>query len=445
MKKNNRPELSQINWFRNAAPYINAHRGRTFVIAFGGEAVQDDNFAQLIHDIAMLQSLGVQLVLVHGARPQIEQRLRARRLEFRYEHGLRVTDTDALAVVKEAVGCLRVEIEALLSMGLANTPMSGARIRVASGNHVVAKPLGVREGVDYQHTGEVRRVDAEGIRRHLEQGEVTLLSPLGYSPTGEVFNLSAEDVATATAIALRADKLIFLTETRTLRDGRRRPVNQLTAEQAQAWLERGRKLPVETTQHLKSALYACRQGVDRVHLVNRSIDGALLLELYTRDGVGTLITGETYERLRRATIDDVGGILELIQPLEADGILVRRSREQLELEIGRFSVIERDGVVLGCAALYAFPEEAVAELACVAIQPQYRSAGRGDRLLEFVEAQARALDIGRLFVLTTRTAHWFRERGFEAGDIKALPLRRRELYNYQRNSKIFIKELGRKR
>ncbi|WP_018953353.1 amino-acid N-acetyltransferase [Thioalkalivibrio sulfidiphilus] len=445
MKKNNRPELSQINWFRNAAPYINAHRGRTFVIAFGGEAVQDASFPQLIHDIAMLHSLGVRLVLVHGARPQIEQRLRARGLEFRYEHGLRVTDSDALAVVKEAAGCLRVEIEALLSMGLSNTPMSGARIRVASGNHVIAKPLGVRDGVDYQHTGEVRRIDAEGIRRHLESGELALLSPLGYSPTGEVFNLSAEDVATATAIALKADKLIFLTETQTLRDGRRRPVTQLTAAEAQAWLDKRRSLAPETAQHLKSAIHACRQAVERVHLVDRSLDGALLLELYTRDGVGTLITGETYERLRRATIDDVGGILELIQPLEAEGMLVRRSREQLELEIDRFCVIERDGVVLGCAALYPFPEEAVGELACVAIHPQYRAAGRGDRLLEFVESEAKALGIGRLFVLTTRTAHWFRERGFEPGDIKALPLRRRELYNYQRNSKIFIKAIGVKR
>jgi amino-acid N-acetyltransferase len=284
------------------------------VIAFGGEAVQDTGFAQLIHDIAMLQSLGVHLVLVHGARPQIEQRLRARGVDFRYEAGLRVTDSEALSAVKEAAGCLRVEIEALLSMGLANTPMSGARIRVASGNHVIAKPLGVRDGVDYQHTGEVRRIDAEGIRRRLESSEVVLLSPLGYSPTGEVFNLSAEDVATAAAIALKADKLIFLTESPGLRDGRRRPVSQLTAQQARAWLDKRRNLPAETAQHLRSAVHACRQAVGRVHLVERAVDGALLLELYTRDGVGTLITGETYERLRRATIDDVGGILELIQP-----------------------------------------------------------------------------------------------------------------------------------
>jgi amino-acid N-acetyltransferase len=396
----------------------------------------------VIHDIAMLQSLGVRLVLVHGARPQIEQRLRARGLAFRYEAGLRVTDADALSAVKEAAGCLRVEIEALLSMGLANTPMSGARIRVASGNHVIARPLGVRGGVDYQHTGEVRRVDADGIRRRLENAEVVLLSPLGYSPTGEVFNLSAEDVATATAIALKADKLIFLTETPGIRDGRRRPVSQLTAEQAQAWLDGRRKLEAETAQHLRSAVHACRQGVGRVHLIERNVDGALLLELYTRDGVGTLVTGETYERLRRATIDDVGGILELIQPMEAEGILVRRSREQLELEIDRFSVIERDGVVLGCAAFYPFPAESLGELACLAIHPDYRTAGRGDRLLEFVETEAATLGIGRLFVLTTRTAHWFRERGFQPGDIRNLPLRRRELYNYQRNSKVFIKELS---
>lgn len=441
MNKKPAPPTASLTWFRNAAPYINAHRGRVFVLAFGGEAVADATFPSLVHDIGMLHALGVRLVLVHGARPQVESRLKTRGAELRYVNGLRVTDGAALEAVKEAAGWLRVEIEALLSMGLANTPMSGARVRVSSGNYVIAKPLGVRGGVDYCHTGEVRRVDAEAIRRQLELGQVVLLSPLGYSPTGEVFNLTAEDVATAVAGALRADKLVFLTESGPLRDGRRRLIQQLKPDEASALADGERPIPDELRLHLKSAVSACRQQVGRVHLVDRRVDGALLLELYTRDGIGTLVTGEIYERLRRATIEDVGGVLELIKPLEQEGVLVRRSREQLELEIESFTVIERDGMIVGCAALFPFPDEAVAEVACMAVHADYRDGGRGDVLLSHLETQAWALGVRRLFVLTTHTAHWFRERGFVPGDLKALPLKRRELYNYQRNSRIFIKTL----
>ncbi|MBK1672664.1 amino-acid N-acetyltransferase [Ectothiorhodospira shaposhnikovii] len=435
------PIAPHVAWFRDAAPYINAHRDRTFVIAFGGEAALQPGFAALLHDIAILQTLGVRLVLVHGARPQIEERLRARGAEIRYVNGLRITDEQALRAVKDAAGSLRVEIEALLSMGLANTPMSGVRVRVSSGNFVTARPLGVRDGVDYQHTGEVRRVDTEGLRRHLQCGEMVLLPPMGYSPTGEIFNLSAEDVAIAAAIALKADKLIFFSDTQELRDEDQTPITHLTADQAETLLQGPRTIPDELAAHLRSAITACRQAVERVHIVDRRQDGALLMELYTREGAGTLVTGERYERLRPARIEDVGGILELIQPLEAEGILVRRSREQLELEIERFAVIEQDGMILACAALYPFPEEQVGELACVAVHANYRGGGRAEMLAEYLETRARAMGITRLFVLTTRTAHWFRERGFEPGELKALPISRQQMYNYQRNSKIFIKPL----
>jgi amino-acid N-acetyltransferase len=439
LKKDKNP---YVGWFRSSSPYINAHRGRTFVINFGGEAVADSSFPNLIHDIALLNSLGVRLVLVHGARPQIEQRLKERGAELHYVGGLRVTDDEALACVKEAAGTVRVEIEALLTTGLANTPMSGARIRVTSGNLVIAKPLGVRGGVDYCHTGEVRRVDTEAIRKRLDDGAIVLLSPLGYSPTGEVFNLGAEEVATAVAEQLKADKLLLLIEGAGLTDGRRRPIHQLTPREAGKILDSRRRLPEDMVRHLAAAVHACRFGVRRVHLVSRQIDGGLLLELFTRDGVGTLITGEAYEDIRPASIDDAGGVLELIAPLEEQGVLVRRSRELLEMEIDRFTVAERDGMIIGCAALYPFPDEHVGELACLAIHTDYRKAGRGDTLLEHVERQAETLGIRRLFVLTTVTAHWFRERGFRPGDINDLPIKRRALYNYQRKSKVFIKDLG---
>ncbi|MEJ2693355.1 MAG: amino-acid N-acetyltransferase [Candidatus Thiodiazotropha sp.] len=431
-----------VDWFRGSSPYIHAHRGRTFVIAFGGEAVADEHFAHLIHDIALLHGIGIRLVLVHGARPQIEQRLTRHGAEMQYIDGLRVTDNAALACVKEAAGAVRVEIEALLSMGLANSPMAGAHIRVASGNFVTARPIGVRDGIDYGHTGLVRRIDATGIEQRLESGAIALVPPLGYSPTGEVFNLSAADVAASVAIALGADKLISLVEAKGVTDSRNRLIANMVPREVDDLLARRKQLPEDLTQHLKAALSASRSGVRRVHLIDRRQDGALLKELFTRDGIGTLIAAELFEETRTARIDDVGGLLELLEPLEEKGVLVRRSRELVETEIDCFTLMERDGMAIACAALYPYPQESMAELACVVVHPDYRGDDRGSRLLEHMETLAKAEGIERLFILTTQTAHWFRERGFTQADLKDLPMLKRELYNYRRNSKVFIKTLA---
>ncbi len=430
-----------VDWFRAAAPYIHGFRGKTFVIAFGGELVSEGGFVQLAHDVNLLNSLGVRLVLVHGVRPQVETRLTENGLAIRYVKGLRVTDDTALACVKEAAGTVRVEIEALLSLGLANTPMAGADIRVASGNFVTAKPIGVIDGVDLLHTGEVRKIDAEGIRRRLEQNDIVLLSPIGYSPTGEVFNLTLEDVATQAAIALSADKLIFLMETEGVPDRGRAIHNALTVSEAQRILASVRKLPEDVRYYLPCAIAACGKGVKRAHLISRHRDGALLSELFTRDGVGTLVTPTPLETLRAATIDDVGGILGLIEPLEREGILVRRSRELLEMEVERFWLLESDGVIAGCIALYPFPEDRAAELACLAVAPDFRGRGFGDRLLAAAEAHGNKAGYARLFVLTTRTEHWFEERGYKESSLDTLPKRKQALYNYKRRSKVLEKTI----
>ncbi|MCS4502958.1 Amino-acid acetyltransferase [wastewater metagenome] len=432
-----------VSVFRQGAPYINAHRGATFVIAFGGEAFNGDALAPLIHDIALLNSLGVRIVLVPGARPQIERRLRERDLEMRYVHGRRVTDEAALECVREAVGEVRLELEARLSMGLANSPMAGLRVRAASGNFVMAHPFGVHEGVDYQHTGEVRRIDADAIGERLDDGAVVLVPPLGYSPTGEVFNLYSEDVALAVARALRAEKLLYLLEGRDVTDVRGGLVRQMTTDETRGYLgEHGEALPEEMTRLLRGAIDVCHGGVRRVHLLDRHRDGALLMELFTRDGVGTLITAQSFERTRRAGVDDVPGILALIEPMERAGVLVRRSRERLETEIGEFTVMEREGTVVACAALHPMPDAPMAELACVAVHPDYRGTGRGDRLLARLEAEARSRGLEAVFVLTTRTAHWFEERGFHRVAPEDLPGSRRSLYNLQRNSRVYLKTLG---
>ncbi|WP_324779995.1 amino-acid N-acetyltransferase [Thiobacillus sedimenti] len=430
-----------VHWFRSAAPYIHGFRGKTFVIAFGGELVAEGGFVQLAHDVNLLNSLGVRLVLIHGVRPQVEARLTENGTAIRYVNGLRVTDDAALACVKEAAGTVRVEIEALLSLGIANTPMAGADIRVASGNFVTAQPLGVRDGVDLLHTGEVRKIDAAAIRRRLDQHDIVLLSPIGYSPTGEIFNLSLEDVATQAAVELAADKLIFLMETEGVPDDGQTIHNALTVNEARQILDREAQLPEDVTYYLPCAITACTQGVKRAHLISRHRDGALLSELFTREGVGTLVTPAPLETLRPATIDDVGGILGLIEPLEREGILVRRSRELLEIEIDRFLVLESDGVVAGCAALYPFPEEEAAELACLAVSRDFRGRGFGDLLLDEAEKRGRKAGFKHLFVLTTRTEHWFEERGFVDSSPDHLPKRKQALYNYKRKSKVLQKTL----
>jgi amino-acid N-acetyltransferase len=429
-----------VKWFRAATPYIHRWGGATFVIAFGGEVLEDGEFQQLTHDINVLVSLEVRVVLVHGTRPQIEEQMRQHGVTPRYEHNRRVTDDQALACVKEANGIVRVEMEALLSMELANSPMWGADIRVSSGNFVTAKPVGVVNGVDFQHTGEVRKIDAEGIRRRLDDDEVVLLSPIGFSPTGDVFNCTLEDVATSTAIALKADKLIFLTETAGAPDGRGKLISELTVKQARELAERN-NLPEDVAIYLPQAVRACEAGVKRAHLISRHVDGALLLELFTRDGVGTMIAATALAHIRAATIDDVGGILSIIGPLEEQGVLVRRSRERLESEIERFVVAEYDNHIIGCAALYAFPQERIGELAALAVHPDFRREGYGEALMNEIEQRARRLKLTQLFVLTTKTAHWFLERGFRSGSIGDLPQQKQALYNYQRKSQVYVKNL----
>ena len=418
-----------VRLFRNSAPYINAHRGKTFVIMFGGEAVLDPNFPRLVQDIALLHSLGMRIIIVHGARPQIDERLKLRDLQASFVDG-----------VKDAAGSLRSQIEALLTLGLPNSPMHGARIRVCSGNLVIAKPIGVRNGIDFEHTGLVRRIDVEGIQDQLEDGSIVLLSPMGYSPTGEVFNLSHEDVATQAAIALSANKIITLSEFdgiyRNDLDKTETFVRTIELNALQSLLDEG-KIVAESTC-LVAMMAAVNAGVERAHCVSYKDNGTLLKELFTRDGDGTLVMQNHYERLRNAVIDDVGGILKLIRPLEESGALVKRSRELLENEIDKFTVIERDGMIIACAALYVFSEDSSGEIACVATHRDYRGQNRGERLLAALKDKAILYRLNKIFVLTTVTGHWFLEQGFEEQGIETLPSSKQQMYNFTRNSKVYV-------
>jgi amino-acid N-acetyltransferase len=437
MENMNNSDQNYVKWFRNAAPYINAHRGKTVVLMFGGEAVSHPNFANIIHDISLLRSLGVKLVVVHGARPQIEERMAQRNIERNIENNIRVTDAETLVAVKDATGSLRLHIEALLSTGLVNSPMHGSQIRVSTGNFVIAKPMGVRNGIDYKYTGTVRRIDSDGINMQLDYGSIVLLSPIGYSPTGEVFNLALEDVAAQTAIALKADKLITLTEDEGLLDESGKLIRSCSVRTVKTLLD-------EKDCHvrqllLRAIIHSGENGVERCHCVNYQSETALLQELFTRDGAGTLIAKDHKEEISTATIDDVAGILELLAPLESEGILVKRSRELLEVEIDRFTVLKKEEVIIACAALYPYPEGETGEVACVAIHPDYRKGNRGVRLMDALEKEAKLLHLSSIFVLTTVSGHWFLEQGFIEQPIERLPEGKKQMYNFQRKSKVYLK------
>ena len=429
-----------VHWLRSVAPYIHAFRGKTFVVAFPGELVTAGALPVLAHDLSLLHALGIKVVIVHGSRPQVIEQLALRNVEARYHNGVRITDAAAMECAKEASGELRLDIEAAFSQGLPNTPMAHSAVRIISGNFVTARPIGVIDGVDFEFTGLVRKIAHDSIQPIINAGGLVLLSPLGFSPTGEAFNLTMEDVAVTAAISLRADKLIFITETPMMVDAGGTEIRELSSHQAAAVLESG-CLPNDAAFYLQHAIKACDDGVDRAHIVPFATDGSALLELFTHDGIGTMVTYENLESLREATIEDVGGILKLIEPLEADGTLVKRGRELIEREIGYFSVIEHDGVIFGCAALYPFQAEKMAEMACLTVSPVAQGQGDGDRILRHMENRARAAGFTKLFVLTTRTAHWFLRRGFVTATVDDLPKDRRKMYNWHRKSQVLIKQL----
>lgn len=429
-----------VNWLRSVAPYIHAFRGKTFVVAFPGELVVAGALPVLAHDLSLLHALGIRVVLVHGSRPQVEEQLALRKVKSRFHNGLRITDEVALECAKEAAGELRLDIEAAFSQGLPNTPMANAAIRVISGNFVIARPVGIIDGIDHELTGLARKIAYETIHPILNAGGLVLLSPLGFSPTGEVFNLAMEDVAIAAATALRADKLIFITEIPIITDATGTEIREVSTHKAGAVLE-SRTLNADAAYYFEAATRAALSGVPRAHIVPYTVDGSVLLEVFTHDGVGTMISSEDLESLREATIEDVASILHLIEPLEADGTLVKRGRELIEREVDYFSVIEHDGVIFGCAALYPFPAEKMAEMACLTVSPDSQAQGDGERLLKHLESRARAAGFRKLFVLTTRAAHWFLKRGFVMANIDDLPKDRQNMYNWQRKSMVLIKKL----
>lgn len=420
-------------WFRGSTPYISAHRDKTFVVLLSGEALEHVNLTNIVHDLALLHVLGVRLVLVHGARPQIE-----RALPESFYHGhRRVTDEDAMSTITAVNGQIRTQLEALFSTGLPNTPLHNVDIPVISGNFVTAQPIGILDGVDHLFTGGVRRIDAERVRTHLDGGALVLQSPVGFSPSGQAFNLPAEELGAELAVQLKADKFILFDELAYIGDSKGERISTLTPGSLAQTIT-GFEVGQQT--RLRYLAQAVRSGVGKSHLVPFTEDGALLAELFTAEGVGTQVVEQQSRGVRPATLDDVAGIVEVIRPLEESGALVRRERDRLEQEIGNFLVAELDGIVVGCCAVYPYQDQA--ELACVGVHENYQSGnGIGASLLAAAEAKAKDDGARSLFALTTQTHDWFVEQGFAKAAPDALPESKQSLYNWQRNSAVMVKPL----
>ncbi len=435
---------SLVEAFRHSAPYLKHHRGATTVVLLPGSVLASSQIDNIISDLALIQSLGMKLVLVFGAKEQIDEELAREKIETRFHKRIRITDDKTFAVIKKVCGIMSIDLTTKLSMGLINTPMQGSRLNVVSGNYVTARPLGVVDGIDYMHSGMVRRVDGENIRRELDNNSVVLIAPVGYSIAGETFCINSEQIAASVAVAIKANKLItYCSDEELIRDKNGDVIAEMFPSDAEKYLE---KIDPEThnstCRYLSAAIESSKEGVERCHLVSYEQNGALIQELFTRDGIGTQIVRESAETVCRATINDIPSLMELIRPLEEQGILVHRSRENLEMDIDHYVIIKRDGMVIASAAIYCYPEEKKAELACVAINPNYRGSNRGIVLINKIEELAREQGMEYLFVLTTRSAHFFLEKGFVSGNIEDLPKEKQEHYNYKRMSKIFFRKIN---
>ncbi|HBF62506.1 MAG TPA: amino-acid N-acetyltransferase [Gammaproteobacteria bacterium] len=424
------------SWFRGSTPYISAHRGKTFVVFLGGDALMHSNLVNIVHDLALLNVLGVRLVIVHGARPQLNEAF----ADSLFHHGRRITSATQMQEISGIFGSLRANLESLFSTGLPNTPLHNVEVNIVSGNFIAAQPVGIVDGIDHQCTGRLRSANVDAIAKLLDTQAIVLLSPLGFSTSGQTFNLAAEELAAELAVALEADKLIVFNDPGQITDAGQQRISRITPERLNGLCA---DLDPDTKVRCQALIAANTQGVERGHLVAFADDGALLQELFTADGIGTQVSRHDEDLIRQAQLEDVADIVEIIRPLEEDGVLVPRSRAQLEQEIAQFFIAELDGVVVGCCAVYAFAD--TAELACVAVHENYRhqysDMGIGSALLEAAERAASAQGATSLFVLTTQTQEWFVSHGFTPADVESLPSSKQSLYNWQRGSAVLQKPL----
>lgn len=421
----NQSEIEFIHHLRQSSPYMARHRGKTLVIYLPGSLISHpETLLEFAKDCLLLKNLGIQPILTLGATEQIDQACLESGYTWQTHLGQRITEGQHLTLFQQTLGWVRSQLEAAFSQASAE---QHSPITLVSGNWAIAQPKGVIDGIDFQHTGRLRKINQAAIKATLDAPQIALLTPLSYSLTGEVFNLNTLELAFALSQQLQVDKLMLYQPSERMA---KLPKSMSLTEALNA------PLPNPLSSHLQN--YA--QGIPRIHLMDEMQPGSILLELFSRDGLGSLIFTDRYHHIRPAKIDDVAGILNVIAPLEKKGILVKRSRETLELEIENFIVLTLDQSIIGCAALYPI-DQTTAELACLAVDHDYQGQDFGRELMQNIEQLARQAHFSRLCLLTTHTQHWFIEHGFQPATLQDLPPARQQLYNYQRQSKVLIKPL----
>eukprot|EP00127_Corallochytrium_limacisporum_P000746 Clim_evm32s25 gene=Clim_evmTU32s25 len=441
-----------LDFFRTSAPYIKAHQGSVVVVHLPGDLFVHPSLDSVMEDLALLRLIGVRLVLVAGSGYQTDKKLRSMGEAKHFAGGYPVVTQRMLQACMDAAGHTRFEIERKLMKGIKNSPIN-LDFNIVSGNFFTAQPIGVRDGVDLQYTGSMRRVHNDRIMERLLHGDVVVLTGLGYSVGGEIYKVPSEQVASATAASLKAQKLIFMASGQCWKNKETGNIIQAMyypdAVKVLQWIKSGEAkerdgqvIPPDFLRYMEQSVGALRRGVSRAHLINRNLDGAMLVELFTRDELpgNTMISVDMYDGMRPASTSDIPGILDLIQPMEAQGNLVPRDRQDLEQEIGNFVVCSRDGLIMACANLTMFDQD-YAEVGSVAVHPSYRKLGKGDSLLGYMERRALSQGAKHIFALSTTTMQWFMERGYRNVGIDDLPPTKRAKYNHKRNSKIYMKEL----
>jgi amino-acid N-acetyltransferase len=419
---------------RGILQYIPRFREKTFIISVDGAIITDENFANILLDVAVLRSLNIRVVLAHGAGAQVKALAEEQHVKASDLDGSGITDAETLKLALTAANRLTHEILEGLS---AND------LRAASTNAIVAHPMGIIQGVDHQFTGKVERVDVELLQTLLAQGIVPVIPPLGFDGDGKTYRVNSDSVAVAVADALKATKLIFITT----HDGlvhQGQLIRQMLVADLNALLNKPAGFPPDMLSKARHAAAACNAGVQRVHIINGKVDEGLLAEVFSNEGIGTLIYANEYQQIRPAKKKDVRSIQVLTKNSVESDELVKRTRAVIEKALGDYYIFEIDKNPVACVALHVYPELKKGELACLYVSPSHENQGIGQKLIQFVEAKARETGLGELLTLSTQAFTYFQSKaGFSEGTPDDLPPVRREKYDQSgRNSKVLVKKLA---
>jgi len=435
MKRENDFVWEDVRVLREALPYITRFAGEIFVIKFGGETLVGHNFIQMLPDIALLRSVGIRIVLIHGANPQIEAVSRVYGQKSKKRKGIRITDEKTMAVVQQASSSVTQKILASFS-ALNKTKFY---LKGFVGNVVKACSLGIINETDYQFTGKVESIETGTLLEVLDDNFIPILSPLGMDDLGTVFNINADSLAVEVAVALQARKLIFLTNVDGVMENGEL-IQELTPHQARELLSKKNVVTGGMIPKLEACIASCENGVRRAHLLNYKREGIILLEVLSQHGLGTMVNANPYKNIRKAILADVESLMNLTSPMMDSGMLIKRTWNEYEAGIHEFVVFEKDTLVSGCGALRVFRGRQTGEIYCLAVDEKVRDRGYATEIIEYLENQARERGVKTLFTLSRGTQEWFLQRGFTYTSAKKLPPDRP--FDPTRKSKILKKVIN---